>query len=174
MGRNKAMGPDEIPIEAWRLGEVIPIYKNKGDAQTCSNYRGIKILRYITHMKLWERVIERRLQRETEVSENQFGFMPGRSTMEAIHIIRSLMEKYRERQKDLHLAFLDLEKAYDSLTKGIQESIPWCLIFADDIVLISETLEGLNGRLEQWRKALEDNGLRVSREKTNYYDCKFQ
>ncbi|GJR62190.1 ataxia telangiectasia mutated family protein [Tanacetum coccineum] len=126
------------------------------------------------------------------------------------------MEKYRERQTDLHLAFIDLEKAYnsvsreliwktlsdketptryikviqdmyegarnyvrtpignteyflvdvglhqgpsispylfslilDELTKGIQESIPWCLIFADDIVLISEMLEGLNGRLEQ-------------------------
>ncbi|GJV91045.1 aminopeptidase M1 [Tanacetum coccineum] len=72
MGRNKAVGPDEIPIEAlkclggegvkwlttifnktflsikmpgeWRLSEVIPIYKNKGDAQSCSNYRGIKLL----------------------------------------------------------------------------------------------------------------------------------
>ncbi|GJZ16970.1 retrovirus-related pol polyprotein LINE-1 [Tanacetum coccineum] len=130
--------------------------------------------------------------------------MSGRFTMEAIHIIRSLMEKYRERQKDLHLTFLDLEKAYDSvpreltwktlsdkgtptrylkviqymcegartyLTKGIQESVPWCLIFADDIVLVSETPQGLNGRLEQWRKALEDKGLRVSREKTEYMDA---
>ncbi|GJZ04085.1 retrovirus-related pol polyprotein LINE-1 [Tanacetum coccineum] len=66
-----------------------------------------------------ERVIERRLRQETEVSENQFGFMPGRSTMEAIHIIRSLMEKYREIQKDLHLAFLDLEKAYDNVPREL-------------------------------------------------------
>ncbi|GKF54896.1 retrovirus-related pol polyprotein LINE-1 [Tanacetum coccineum] len=165
-------------------------------------------------MKLWERVIERRVRRETEVSENQFGFLPGRSSMEAIHIIRTLMEKYRERQKDLHLAFLDLEKAYDGgmyegartcvrtptgnseyfpvdvglhqgsaispylfalildeLSRGIQESIPWCLIFADDIVLVSDTPDGLNGRLEQWREMLEDKGLRVSREKTEYMRC---
>jgi len=32
-------------------------------------------------MKLWERVIERQLRKETRVTDNQFGFMPGRSTM---------------------------------------------------------------------------------------------
>nr|XP_043618810.1 uncharacterized protein LOC122590696 [Erigeron canadensis] len=139
MGRNKATGPDQIPIEVWRclgdvgislltslfnkiwtsakmpeewrLSEVIPIYKNKGDVQSCRNYRGIKLLSHT--MKLWERVIEMRLRRVTNVAENQFSFMPGRSTMEAIHITRSLMEKYRERQKALNCAFLDLEKAYD-------------------------------------------------------------
>ncbi|GKE99463.1 hypothetical protein Tco_0022814 [Tanacetum coccineum] len=39
--------------------------------------------------------------------------------------------------------------------------------------VLPETLEGLNGRLEQWRKALEDNGLRVNREKTKYLRCNF-
>ncbi|GJW83657.1 ataxia telangiectasia mutated family protein [Tanacetum coccineum] len=37
----------------------------------------------------------------------------------------------------------------DELTRGIQKSITWCLIFADDIVLVSKTPEGLNERLEQ-------------------------
>nr|GEU68142.1 retrovirus-related Pol polyprotein LINE-1 [Tanacetum cinerariifolium] len=45
--------------------------------------------------------------------------MPGRSSVEAIHLIRSLMEKYMERQRDLHLAFLDLEKAYDSVPQEL-------------------------------------------------------
>ncbi|GJU18287.1 retrovirus-related pol polyprotein LINE-1 [Tanacetum coccineum] len=45
--------------------------------------------------------------------------MPGRSTTEAIHLLRSLMEKYRERQRDLHMAFLDLEKAYDSIPREL-------------------------------------------------------
>ncbi|GKB47902.1 hypothetical protein Tco_0898655 [Tanacetum coccineum] len=45
--------------------------------------------------------------------------MPGRSAVEAIHLIRSLMEKYRERQRDLHMAFLDLEKAYDSVLREL-------------------------------------------------------
>ncbi|GJW41786.1 retrovirus-related pol polyprotein LINE-1 [Tanacetum coccineum] len=147
---------------------------------------------------------------QTSVSENQFSFMPGRSSIEGIHLIRSLMEKYRERQRDVHLAFIDLEKAYDSvpqdliwktlIDKGasrryikvirdmyngaktrvrtsignteffsVEEDIPWCMIFADDIVLVSESAKGLNDRLENWREALEANGFRVSREKTAEY-----
>ncbi|GJT53675.1 hypothetical protein Tco_0988729 [Tanacetum coccineum] len=50
--------------------EVISASNENCDAQVCSNYRGIKLLGHT--MKLWERVIERRLQRETRVSENQF------------------------------------------------------------------------------------------------------
>ena len=42
-------------------------------------------------MKLWERVIERRLRELVEISENQFGFMPGRATIEAIYLLRGLM-----------------------------------------------------------------------------------
>ncbi|GKA07973.1 retrovirus-related pol polyprotein LINE-1 [Tanacetum coccineum] len=154
--------------------------------------------------------------------------MLGRSTTEAIHLLRILMKKYRERQRGLHMAFLDLEKAYDSvprelvwrtlidkgtrgrylrvirdmyegakthvrttvgntkffpvevglhqgssispylftlildeLSRGIQKNIPWCMIFADDIVLFAKSAEGLYNKLESWRKALEDNGLRV-------------
>nr|GEU73762.1 retrovirus-related Pol polyprotein LINE-1 [Tanacetum cinerariifolium] len=181
MGRNKVVGPDEIPIEAWK----------------CLGGEGVRWLTLLSN-KTFLRAKMPEEWRHNEVSENQFGFMPGRSSMEAIHIIRSLVEKYRERQKDFHLAFLDLEKAYDSvlreliwktlrdkgtpvkyikviqdmyegartcvrtptgnskyfpmdvglhqgsaispylfalildeLSRGIQESIPWCLIFAD-------------------------------------------
>jgi hypothetical protein len=43
-------------------------------------------------MKLWERVIEHRLRGITGISLNQFGFMPRRSTIEAIFLIRQVME----------------------------------------------------------------------------------
>ena len=61
----------------------------------------------------------------------------------------------------------------DELTRSIQEEVPWCMLFADDIVLIDETRTKVNDRLEAWRHALESNGFKLSRTKTEYLECKF-
>ena len=39
----------------------------------------------------------------------------------------------------------------DELTRAIQDEIPWCMLFADDIVLVDETRAGVNVKLELWR-----------------------
>ncbi|XP_047469593.1 uncharacterized protein LOC125025611 [Penaeus chinensis] len=80
--RNKALGPDTIPIEAWisleeaGVGYLTSLFnkilagkrvsdewiksalvpKSKGDAQDYSNYRGIKLMSHT--IKLWEMVVE--------------------------------------------------------------------------------------------------------------------
>ena len=65
------------------------------------------------------KVVERRLRSDISISESQFDFMPGRSTTEAIHLIRRLMELFKDRKKDLHIVFIDLEKAYDSVPREL-------------------------------------------------------
>ncbi len=71
------------------------------------------------NMKLRKRVIEHRLRHDTSISPNQSGFMPGHSTIEEIFLIRSLMKKYRDVKKDLHMVFIDLEKAYNSIPRDV-------------------------------------------------------
>ena len=99
----------------WRKSILVPIFKETGDIQDCNNYRRIKLMSHT--MKIWECIIESRLRDETQIGEEQFGFMPGRSTTDAIFALRQMMEKYRERQRELHLVFIDLEKAYDRVPR---------------------------------------------------------
>ena len=123
MKNNKAVSTDEIPVEAWkalsskgvnilvellnsifmtetipeeyRLSTLIPIFKNKEDIQECNNYSGINLMPHT--MKLWERVIERRIRKEVTFSDEQFRFMPGRRTTDAVFALCQVIEKYREK-----------------------------------------------------------------------------
>ena len=47
------------------------------------------------------------------------------------------------------------------------------MLFADDIVLIDVTRQGVNDMLESWRHTLEARGFRLSRSKTEYLHCCF-
>ena len=50
------------------------------------------------------------------------------------------------------------------------QEVPWCMLFADDMVLIAETEQEVERMLEQVREALERKGLRVNREKTEHME----
>ena len=154
MKKGKAQGPDDIPLEAWialcnksveflvnffnRLlqGEKMPdewrrsmlvsLYKGKGDIKEYGNYQGIKLMSHT--MKLWKRIIEARIRKEMRIAEQQFGFMPGRSTTNAIFCLRMLLKKWTKGQKAVHCAFIDLEKAYNRVAR---EKLWECLRLAE-------------------------------------------
>ena len=56
----------------------------------------------------------------------------------------------------------------DQVTRNIQEDGPWCMLFADDVVLVDESHAGRNRKLELWRETQESKGFSLSRTKTEY------
>ena len=56
----------------------------------------------------------------------------------------------------------------EEISKSIWKTVPLCMLFADDIVLVAETKEEANSKLEEWREVLKGKGLRISRTKTEY------
>ena len=84
--------------------------------------RGIKL--HSQTMKLWKRVVKAKLRRKVTISEQQYEFMPRKSTTNAMFALRVLMEKYREGQKELHCVFVNLEKAYDKVPR---EELWYCM-----------------------------------------------
>ena len=95
---------------------ITTLYKNKGDRGDCNNYRGISLLS-ITR-KLFARVMLKRIQTlgKQVYPESQCGFRSKRSTVDMIFSLRQLQEKCREQQKPLYIAFVDLTKAFDTVS----------------------------------------------------------
>ena len=49
----------------------------------------------------------------------QFSFMPGVGTTDAVFIMHQLQEKYLAKRRNLYLAFVDLEKAFDRVPRKV-------------------------------------------------------
>ena len=75
-------------------------------------------------IKLWERIIKARLREIVKIRDNQFGFRPEMSTTEPVFELRQLQEKCREKNKYLHMVFVDVEKSFDRIPRDL---IWWCL-----------------------------------------------
>ena len=220
--------------EEWKTSVVVPIFKGKGDVMDCGAYRGIKLLEHA--MKIVERVLEKRIRILVKVDDMQFGFMPGKGTIDALFIVRRMQEEYREKNKKLYMCFVDLEKAFDRVPRRVMEwalrkkGLPEALViavmslyegsrtkvrvgsglseefdvgvhqgsvlsplifaivvdvvtenareglmneilYADDLVLMSESLEELKEKFQKWKKAFESKGLKANLGKTKMMVC---
>ena len=100
----------------WRGACIVPLYKGKGDKCECSNSRGISLLSVVG--KLFGGVLIKSVRAGTEcaIGEEQCGFRQGRECMDQVLAVRQVCEKYLPNGKDVYWAFMDLEKAYDTVT----------------------------------------------------------
>ena len=63
--------------------------------------------------KHYEKVLDGRLCKVADIDKMQYGFMPGRVTVDAVFVLRRLSEKFRAKNKKFFFIFDDLEKAFD-------------------------------------------------------------
>ena len=101
---------DKKITEIWRQVTLFPIFKEMDDIQDCNNYKCIRIMSHT--LKLLERIIDRWLRKKIHVGRQQLGFMKGVGTTGSLLAVRQIIDKFREREKVLHMVFLDLGKAY--------------------------------------------------------------
>lgn len=95
------------------------LYKGKGPMDNPDNYRLI-VLQPIL-MKILERMVDLRLrelidQGIVKVSVEQGGFMTHRSTYDSIFLLQSLKDGAKPHKQPLYTAFLDVKKAFDSVS----------------------------------------------------------
>lgn len=111
---NLILKKSETPKQ-WSESNIILIYK-KGDPKDIGNYRPISLLPSL--YKLFSTIINLRIGDVIESKQpvEQAGFRKGYSTVDHIYTLELIIEKYREQQKPLYLAFIDYKKAFDTVT----------------------------------------------------------
>ena len=99
----------------WAMSEMILLPKVHG-AQECEKHRTISLISHAS--KVLIEILRRRTANfvHPEISEEQFGFMPGKGTTDAILTLRNIIEKTLVRQEQvLWILFVDYTKAFDSV-----------------------------------------------------------
>ena len=146
LSNGKAPGSDSIPAEIFKAGgqvltqkltelflimwqqeavpqdfndaSIIHLYKRKRTRKLCDNHRGISLL--VIAGKTLARVLLNRLLQHLEdgyFAESQYGFREGRGTAYMVFAARQLQEKCQEQNRDLYITFVDLTKAFDTVSR---------------------------------------------------------
>ena len=113
---NKVLDSGEIPND-WSVGLIVPLYKKQGNASDPSNYRGITLLSCVG--KMFTMLLNERLttfiDNNNLMSQNQAGFRKGYSTIDHIFLFKQIIELFRFKKTKLFCAFIDYQKAFDTV-----------------------------------------------------------
>ncbi|CAG2221325.1 unnamed protein product [Mytilus edulis] len=106
--------------ENWTECLVIPVPKS-GDLTSPINYRPIILVSILS--KLFTSILTDRLlswsQDENHIIDNQFGFQPGRSTVDAIFTLHGIISHTLKHKLKLYCGFVDFRRAFDKVDRRI-------------------------------------------------------
>ena len=109
---------EAIPQE-FKDASIIYLYKRKGNPQVCDNHRGISLLSIAG--KILAKILLNRLNVHLDqtglIPESQCGFRKDRGTIDMIFTARQLQEKCQEQNVDIYMTFVDLTKAFDTVSR---------------------------------------------------------
>ena len=111
---------EAIPQE-FKDASVIHLFKRKENPQLFDNHRGISLLSIAE--KGLARILLNRLNEHLEQSgllpetESQCGFRKDRGTIDMVFTARQVQDKCQEQNIDLYMTFVDLTKAFDTVSR---------------------------------------------------------
>ncbi|KAK3525233.1 hypothetical protein QTP86_024950, partial [Hemibagrus guttatus] len=164
MKSGKAVGPDNIPVEVWKcLGEAA--------------------VEFLT--SLFNRVLENLEKVYDRVPREELWYCMRKSGVAEMYV-RVVQDMYERSRTVVRCAVGQTEEfkvevglhqgsalspflfaiVMDQLSEEVRQESPWTMMFADDIVICSESREQVEENLERWRFALERRGMKVSRNTT--------
>ncbi|KAK3571361.1 hypothetical protein QTP86_008900 [Hemibagrus guttatus] len=133
MKSGKAVGPDDIPVEVWKcLGEA-----------------AVEFL-----ASLFNRVLENLEKAYDRVPREELWYCMRKSGV-AEKYVRVVQDMYERSRTVVRCAVV-----MDQLSEEVRQESPWTMMFADDIVICSESREQVEENLERWRFALERRGMK--------------
>ena len=145
----------------WTESVVLPLYK-KGDVNNPNNYRGISVSDVSS--KLFSTIINRRLQEWVQdnniTDEYQAGFKQGYSTIDHVFTLIAFVQKQLSMHRKLYVAFIDFEKAFDSINRNLL----WPILLKN----------GIKGKLYKCIRSMYDNvkcKIRCGTKLTDYVKC---
>ena len=105
--------------DKWMDGVLIPVFK-KGDTNCARNYRGITLVSCMS--KLFTTILNNRIEMfcvtNDKISDAQFGFKRGHSTVDAMFILLSIIQKRLIEKQRLYVCFVDLKRCFDSINRN--------------------------------------------------------
>ena len=109
---------EAIPQD-FKDASIIHLYKRKGNPQVCENHRGISLLSIAGKIlaKILLNLLNAHLDKTRLIPKRQCGFRKDRGTIDMIFTARQLQEKCQGQNVDLYITFVDLTKAFDTVSR---------------------------------------------------------